>query len=249
MRTLAAMSASVELYPRAAILTAWINAWAVGRVDGLIECPGVSPAAPLLAPVRQPLGQALALLIAEHGPDLHASALLPVPGDPAGLPPDARDARQAGQVVALTGGTPGRPAQLLFPATSAPVRPTAWRAKDAHVAPAALATDLRAARLGIMDLLPGAVAVSDATGGRPLEQAELRDRLRRLETVPLPPGSASAAVDLARRSAALLAIVEAAAARLDADPGRRDALMAELRPLAAAGRRALAAAFSHAVAD
>lgn len=262
------MPASDAPYPRAAILTAWVNAWAAGGVDGLASCPAVSPAAAVSAevgagagaassapelprgpvgPQLQPLGQTLALLVAEYGTRLRATALLPVPGDPAGLPPEARAARDSGEVAVLSDGRPGDPHYVLFPATGGDRAMARWRMERAYVAPAALVTDLRTARLQIMELLPRVVGLAESAGGRPMSDAGLRERLRLLEEVPLPSGSAPAAVELARRSASLLAIVDAAAEGLDGDPMRRAELMPELRPLATAGRQALAAAFSGAV--
>lgn len=286
------MPASDAPYPRAAILTAWVNAWVAGDVDGLASCPAVSPAAAVSAEVGgawgaggagrdgdgadgvgaaegadgaastqpgvgsrrgpvglqlQPLGQTLALLVAEHGARLRATALLPVAGDPAGLPPEARAARESGEVAVLSDGRPGDPHYVLFPATGGDRVMARWQMERAHVAPAALVTDLRTARLQIMELLPRVVALAESAGGRPMSDGALRERLRLLEGVPLPPGSAPAAVELARRSASLLAIVDAAAEGLVRDPSRRAELMPELRPLAAAGRQALAAAFSGAV--
>ncbi|MFM2437600.1 MAG: hypothetical protein RLZ55_411 [Actinomycetota bacterium] len=264
------MPASDAPYPRAAILTAWINAWVAGDVDGLASCPAVSPAAAVSTEVGpgsgaaraagqpasrrgplglqlQPLGQTLALLVAEHGAQLGATALLPVAGDPAGLPPDARAPRESGEVTVLSDGRPGDPQYVLFPATGGDRVTARWRLDRAHVASAAMVTDLRTARLQIMELLPRVVGLAESAGGRPMSDGALRERLRLLEEVPLPPGSAPAAVELARRSAALLAIVGAAAEGLDGDPGRRAELLPQLRPLATAGRQALAAAFSRAV--
>ena len=251
------MPASDAPYPRAAILTAWVNAWVAGGVDGLASCPAVSPAAAVSAEVGA--GQELPAVRPSCRADLLGRSCNPWAdagaargrvrdaaarhraaagsGDPAGLPPEARAARDSGEVAVLSDGRPGDPHHVLFPATGGDRAMARWRMERAYVAPAALVTDLRTARLQIMELLPASLGWRSLRAA-PMSDAGLRERLRLLEEVPLPSGSAPAAVELARRSASLLAIVDAAAEGLDGDPMRRAELMPELRPLAtAAGRR------------
>lgn len=239
----------VELYPRAAVLTAWFNAWSADAVDGLGDCPAARADDPVHTgevtlpgwePHRLPLGLALATVLGTP-----ATCALPVPGDAAGLPPAAVRALAAGQAMVLTGA---EAAFALVP-TSAGTERTVWHATSIPVrAPAEPPgpSDIRSRRLLIMELMSDAMAIAQraAPTTRPDgADAELRRTLHHLSHVPMPPGSAGAAVELARSSASLLAIVSTAVATLPATEESHE-IRDALRPLGRAARESLAIAFS-----
>jgi hypothetical protein len=237
--------AVVELYPRAAVLTAWFNAWQAGAVDGLADCPVVRPDDPFHGsdtqlpgwePARMPLGSALAMLPGEST----ATCALPVPGDPAGLPtPVARRAADAGQamLIAHSAGT------IVVTPTSAAAGRTVWHATlSGRITPAP--TDLRTERLAIMELLTEAMEVVQAATLPAADGRATAHRVAGLATVPMPPGSAGAAVELARSSATLITVVTDALATLDQGSREVSKVAGSLVPLGRAGRRALATAFS-----
>ncbi|MCB0914198.1 MAG: hypothetical protein KDC23_00635 [Actinobacteria bacterium] len=238
--------AVVELYPRAAILAAWFNAWRAGAVDGLIDCPVVRPDDPFNGSdvdvpgwqtARLPLGAALSMLPGEA----KAAVVLPVPGDPAGLPtpvvPRAADAGQA-VLIPLAGGT-----VAITPTMAAEGR-TVWHAGfvPTTVGPVG---DIRSERLAIMELLTFAVSVVESATLPSADGRATSRRVAGLATVPMPPGSAGAAVELARSSATLITIVSDALASV-ATRDRDAKLVGALAPLGRAGRRGLAVAFSNA---
>ncbi len=237
----------MELYPRAAVLTSWFNAWQAGVVDGLAECPVVRPddpfhgaeaGLPMWQHARLPLGTALSLL----STDSQAFAVLPVPGDPAGLPspvaPRAADAGQA-MMIPLDHGT-----VVVTPTMTAEQR-TVWHASLVR-SRLSLGGDVRSERLTVMELLADAVAIVESAT-LPITDGQATSRqVAGLAAVPMPPGSAGGAVELARSSATLLTIVAGALAALGRAGGDSAELRDALVPLGRAGRRALAVAFSRA---
>lgn len=234
----------VELYPRAAVLTAWFNAMTSGAVPDLIDCPAAQPSDPFHGSeagipewrdARLPLGAALALLTDVRP----AHCALPVPGDLGGLPAGVPRAAGAGQAMLI----PVPDATVVITPTSVAGGRTVWHATRAPAVPPPV-VDLRNERLQIMELLAEAVrTAADATlpaaDGRSVER-----EVELLRRVPMPPGSAGAAVELARSSATLMTIVAGALAALPDHGADATRVRATLTPLGAAGRRALAVAFS-----
>lgn len=236
----------VELYPRAAILTAWFNAISFGAVPDLTECPAALPTDPFHGSetgvpgwqhARLPLGTALAVL-GDTGP---AYCALPVPGDPGGLPAGAARATDAGQAMIL----PLPDCSIVITPTSVAGERTVWQATRTDVVPVPT-TDLRAERLRIMEFLADAVHAAAAATLPTRDPRDVEQHMHRLRHVPMPPGSAGAAVELARSSATLLAVVQGALAVLPDHGTDAAAVRTALTPLGAAGRRALAVAFSQA---
>ncbi len=237
--------AVVELYPRAAVLAAWFNAWQAQAVDGLADCPVVRPDDPFHGsdsqlpgwePARMPLGSALAMLPAGS----RAYCALPVPGDPAGMPlPVARRAADAGQAMLIDHdeGT------VVVTPTSAAGGRTVWHATLAPRIRPPL-PDVRSERLAIMELLTEAMETVQASTLPTADGRATARRVAGLATVPMPPGSAGAAVELARSSATLITVVTDALTALDARGGDAAKVTASLMPLGRAGRRALSTAFS-----
>jgi hypothetical protein len=236
----------VELYPRAAVLTAWLNAMSARAVADLTDCPAAQPTDPFHGSeagvpgwqhARMPLGAALAAL-AGTGP---AFCALPVPGDAGGLPAGLPRAAGAGQAMII----PLRDAAIVITPTSVAGDRTVWHATRAAPVPMP-STDLRSERLRIMELLTEAVHTAAAATLPVADSRSVEHRLERLRRVPMPPGSAGAAVELARSSATLLAIVDGAVTALPDHGSDAAQVRSALTPLGAAGRRGLAVAFSQA---
>lgn len=246
---------TVELYPRAGVLTAWFNAAQAARTA--LALPPALPRVPRaddafhgeeaelsawplarleLVPALDSLMRHLWASGVDAGP---ARCVLPVPGDPAGLPPGAARAAAAGQamLVPITDGA------LVVSPTIAADGSAVWHAQRAPQA-APWAPDVRAARLEINELLATAIAaIEDAA--LPAANGDLAQRrVAALAAPPLPPGSSADAVALARSSATLVAVVESALTAFDPAGSARAQLAALLVPLGAAGRRALATALS-----
>ena len=247
---------AVEVYPRAAVLTAWVNAVGVRAVDGLAECPVLDPGDPFSiglssangapdfawVPGRMTLGEAVATWPHREP----AQCTLPVPGDVSGLPANAAGALAAGQAAVV----PSVHAALVVWPSVAGDASTVWRAiAGGPVARADL--DVRHARLSVMDRLTEAVAHFDATGPVRSSRDEVARRMAALDVVPMPPESQPAAVALARLSAQLLVIVDAvlnpgtaAGSPPAVNQAARDQAKQALAPLGRVGRSALATAFS-----
>lgn len=256
--------AAVEVYPRAAVLTAWVNAIAAGAVDGLAECPVLDPSDPFSVGTRAipatpdapgwlagrwTLGEAVTAWPHRES----AQCALPVPGDLAGLPADVPGALAAGQAVVVPGSDA---AWVLWPSVAGETG-TIWRAATGP--PVARADrDVRHARLTVMARLTEAVAYFEATGPVRSSRDNVARRMAALDTVPMPPESDAAAVALARLSAQLLVIVDAVLnpyptvsdSRRVVDPSpapgqtTHDQVAQTLAPLGRVGRSALATAFS-----
>jgi hypothetical protein len=192
---------------------------------------------------RRPLGETLAALPTTTA----ARCVLSVPGDPDGLPPQAHRGAQSGQAMVV--GLPGRRTAVLSPTVLGGGR-TVWHAEVVDGSPPPPTGDIRSERLRMMELLPEAVAAAERATLPDAESAEVARRMAEVATVPLPPGSAGSAVNLARTAASLLTIVDAAL-RDGLPPGHReaDAVRSSLIPLGRAGRRALAVAFTCAGGD
>ncbi len=236
--------AVAELYPRAGILTAWLNAIEAGAVDGLAECPAIRPDEPFHAEaagapawnrLTLTVGEALACRAADPAlPAGPARCALPVPGDVGGLPSGCPGALSVGQAMIVSDLT-----------SSVVVWPVGrgWHAVRADPIPT-YSDDVRSARLRVMTELATAVTVLEDATLPTARRSELNRRLVDLEVVPLPPGSAPAAVELARSSARLLAICDVVLAGQTDRTAAATALHTTLDPLGRVGRAALATAFS-----
>lgn len=239
----------VEIYPRAAILTAWFNAWRSGVVDGLASSEDLRADDPchshdgLLNGAgggRRPLGETLAALPATTP----ARCALSVPGDPDGLPPLARRAAAAGQAMLV--GLPDERTAVFSP-TSLGDRRTLWHAEVVPGPLPATTSDVRTERLRMMELLPAAIATAESATLPGAPSTDVARKMAAAAAVPLPPGSAGSAVNLARTAASLLVIVDAALT-VGLPPSNTEAehVRSTLIPLGRAGRRALAVAFTFA---
>ncbi len=241
-----AIHAVAEIYPRAGVLTSWLNAALDGRTD-VAMCPVLGGDNPFNGSAttfedwqvaRLQLREALdALLVKATGA---ARCVLPVPGDPGGLPAGLPIAAAAGQAVLV----PVDQGSLVLVPTSLRLDDAAtWQGLPGPGLPS-YAADPRAARAEVLSQLTQAVEVLESLPSPSRDQGLLQQRLKRLDVVPLAPGSSGPAAELARLSARLLTIVAAAVPA--ADPGTSSGRAARelLVPLGRVGRAALAIAFS-----
>lgn len=232
-----------ELPPRAGLLTAWFNSPAAPIAD----CPVLAGDNPFngssvgLAGWSSPRQQLRTAL-----PDLHAVAtgpaqcVLPIPGDHHGLPPELNLAVTAGQAMVVPVGT----AWIAIVPTSIGTGDAAvWQAQRVE-ALVPTSTSVREARLELLALTTEAVELLASAPAPARDERQLTRQLADLDRLALPPGMSGRVAAQAADSARLLAIVAAAA--LSADPGTSSGrlLLAAVAPLAAAGRRGLAAALS-----
>ncbi len=251
---------AVEVYPRAAVLTAWVNAVCAGVVDGLAECPALNPRDPFSAALDSPYSahhpawtfarMTLGEAVATWPTRASAQCALPVPGDVAGLPADAVAARSAGQALVVPGPDF---ALVVWPSAAGDVT-SVWRATTG-MAVARADRDIRHARQLVMERLTEAVASFEASGPVRSSREHVARRISALDAVPMPPESHPAAVSLARLSAQLLVIVDAAlqphapnTLPTHDNPTNptnpHDSTTRALAPLGRVGRAALATAFS-----
>jgi hypothetical protein len=241
---------------RSGVFAAWASAWLAGdaayddvlaRVTGEDEPHRVTGAG--VGDAEQPLGWVLPVL-RERSPD-GVAAVLPVPGDPRGLPgpgPFSTAALGAGEAVVGRGVglVPGvtehgsalgsRATCVLWTAyeVGAPVPDPLTVAEAEH--------DLTSATREAAS----ALAALDVASWRP-EVADGLARVRRGSTPDLPPGHDGRAVRLLAQADRLAAVLDLAVA--DAPGGSVTAAEARardeaLRPLAAAVRRARVAAYN-----
>jgi hypothetical protein len=242
--------------PRSAALTGWGNAWLAGIV-GLDDVMthvhaslGDQPAPHTLA--GEPLVLGLGQLRATGARRLRL--LLPVPGDPAGLPgPPAlnRNAIDAGEAVIVVGPTPPL---ALVPrvvthgcAAEGTLESVHWEMTTAACNPAPTA-GLRAAELELADAIRTTTATLvdlDIAGARPEVLAVLRDRGYQPPAPTLPPGYPPSAHALLARAARLAELLDLAARDDGAavSAGEVTHRAAALRGLHAAVRRAYEATF------
>ena len=238
--------AVAEIYPRAGVLASWLNAALDSRADVSL-CPVVGGDNPFNGSAttveewqlaRMQLREALSALLSKAtGP---ARCVLPVPGDPGGLPAGLPTAAAAGQAVLV----PVDQGSLVLVPTSLQLDEAAtWQGLPGPGL-TSYAADPRAARAEVLSQLTQAVEILESLPSPSRDQGLLRQRLQRLDLVPLAPGSSGPAAELARLSARLLTIV--AAAIPAADPGTSSGRAARelLVPLGRVGRAALAIAFS-----
>ncbi len=250
------MSPVLPTAPRSATLTGWGNSWLAGIV-GLDDVMthvhaslGDHPAPHTLG--GEPLVLGLGKLRVAGAQRLRL--VLPVPGDPAGLPgPPAlnRDAIDAGEAILVVGPTP--PLALVprvvthGSAVEGTLESVHWELSTAACNPAPTA-GLRAAELELADAIRTTTATLvdlDIAGARPEVLAVLRDRGHHPPTPTLPPGYPPSAHALLARAARLAGLLDLAArddgaARSAAEVTHR---AAALRGLHAAVRRAYEATF------
>lgn len=223
----------------------WLSAWLRGDVspdelrDAVVAADAAHDVAVGDEPGTTPLVLALGRLRAAGV--TAAGLALPAAGDPVGLggPPAFNAAAlEAGEAVVLTGAALG----LVPHRAGAGV---VWQLLPAHRRPLG---DLGEADRGLRAALPAAadaLAALDVARWRPEVADELTD-LRRRDGVLAPRGTPARAVELAARAGQALAVVDLALADDGAAVTAYEmaARTAALRPLAAAGRRALVAACS-----
>lgn len=277
--------------PRSVVLAAWGGALAAGTtglrpalraVTGADEPHGVSPAPGPVSPLggaadgappgvlasavasAQDVG---ALLSALRGTGARVRALLPSPGDPAGLegPPsftaDAVDAEEAVVVDGGAGGATGGagtglvPRVVEFGSALEPGHTVVWQVHPARVGPSAEATTLEGAARGLRTALARATALMED-----LDVARWRDdagdaladvRGGALARDAFPPGASAQAVGAATTAARVLLLVELAG--LDEggalSSGQARARRAVIGDVSSVARAALAAAASSTWSD
>lgn len=232
---------------RCGLLAAWSSAWLTGRVpyDDVIDAVVEGEVHRVVGLPGQddpvPLGWALSAL-REHG-ETRMRAVLPVPGDPRGLPgpgPFSVSAMQAGEGVLgqRLGLTPDvGDGTVLWTAHEVP--PAAPDPISVAEADHELATTLRTAA--------SALAALDVARWRPEVVGLLQGAAHGDRRMQLPPWHDQRALQLAERAHRLVRVLDLAladapgAAVTGHDARARDEA---LRPLATAVRRALAAAYN-----
>lgn len=241
-----AIHSAAEIYPRAGVLTSWVNAGLDLRADPA-NCPvlvGDNPFNGSTVKIdewqvaRLQLREALGpLLTRATGP---ARCVLPVPGDPGGLPAGMPLAAAAGQAMLVPTATG---CLALVPTSLQQGDAATWQALAGPELPP-YAGDLRGARAEVMTRLTEAVEVLESLPAPAREPGDLRRELTALDTIQLAPGSPGPAVQLAQLSARLLTIVSTAVPL--ADPGTASGRAAAelLVQLGRTGRAALSVAFS-----
>ena len=235
---------AVAPYPAAAVLASWANArlrdpQLANIIPPLINWDEpVLPAAAELSfwpQARVPLGQALALI---PQPWWSARCVLPVPGDPGGLPAGCPRALSAGQAVVWS----HLDTSVVLSPLEMPGGDRMWVAERASSAAAAPAT-ARQANREIMAALERCVALAEAALlPRQTMASALVSQVADLP-VPLPPDSEAATVALARQSATVIAIVATAMNDLP-ETSEAATLRDALAPLGRAARQGLSVAFS-----
>lgn len=238
---------------RCGLLAAWSTAWLAGRasyddvIDAVVgdEVHRVVGLPGQIDPV--PLGWALSAL--RERDETRLRAVLPVPGDPRGLPGPgsfSAAAMQAGEGVrgSRTGLTPdvGDGTVLWTAHDVSPVRPRVISVADPNTVREAdhdLAVALRAAAR--------ALAALDVARWRPEAMGLLQGSSNGERRLRLPPGHDQRALGLVERAQRLVDVLDLAladapgAAVTGHDARARDEA---LRPLATAVRRALVAAYN-----
>lgn len=241
----------IEPIPRAAILTAWWNSWSCGQcsADDLLDAMAAfgSHVVVTAEGTHEPLALGLAALRpAGSAVGISVRAVLPVAGDPAGLPgPPALNqlAVAAGQAVIFDAAR-----VALLPEREADI--TLWRVLPTdpdHVTaqpirPEQAATAVREA----LHEATTALSSMDLTGSRDQITASLQQLDRQLRKLQLPASLSPDRAHTAHTAARVLGIVAIAAAEDSSSltAAARSERAAVLRELARTARRALAAAVS-----
>jgi len=267
MSTAAVAAVIAEPIPRAAILTAWWNQLAAGRCapDDLLDAMALFGTHQVTTFGGEQVGLIIGLSDVRRGrdPELGARVVLPVPGDPTGLPGPPQlnmNAIDAGQAIVLD--PPKAPTYAAGPsgthradaATAVMLVPTiregltTWtvvhshepRTVDIPIRPEQASTAIR----GAVHTATATLAALDLGTGRELVRDSLESLDKRLSTVVLPPTLAGVDRHTALSSARVLGIVTIAttAALAVGLPDPKVALV--LNELGVTARRCLAAACS-----